>query len=391
MLCLCDLRKEGNRVHMKYQPVLSGYSRVCATVFTVMVMFLCSLSGCGGGSRPPADSTEQTKSVVDEQADGQSDTTTDSPPNASTREKTPLASQDSGQIVRAKVDANGQKWIDNVPVDVWFPDPLKVAGNQQVVVIAPDKTSTTPSNPTGSTAPKPEPKPSGTANWPSLISAEVLESEVKQIRNRLTDKLRTVGSYNSGYLELPPHLATLTVLAAVAIEHPGDIRWKENAKYVRDLSAGMNAEKMVRGAKSYRKIQTPYESIITIFNGSKPATLENAEDATDFSEVADFGYLMKRLDIGSKWLKVNAGSESNFKEKPEEILSEAGVSAVIGKVITMEGYGYADDQEFLGYAKKLVDGARQMTAAAKSGDFASYDTGLNMVYQSCTECHGVYR
>lgn len=300
----------------------------------------------------------------------------------------------------ARVDRDGRKWLGEIPYDVWFHDPLGVAGNTQGVAAAPSVspatellpsvagTTTSPTTAVNTTA---GPASADQTDWKSIIPAEVLDSEVTRIRNRFTQRLQSVGSYNSSYLELPPHIATLAVLAGIALEHPDPIRWKANAKYVRDLAADMGRQKLQTGAASYRTLQVPWEQIVETLDGSRPAALPEGPEETDFSAIADMGALMKRLDVASKWLKVNVGTAEALQEKADDVAHEAAVIAALGKVITTEGYGYSEDEGFLGHALPMIESARKMAEAARTKNFAAYDEGINRVYRACSECHSDYR
>ena len=59
------------------------------------------------------------------------------------------------------------------------------------------------------------------------VPISVIETEVKMIRNHLRQSLQTVGTYNGSYKEIQCDGATLAAIAAVAIEHPASLSWKD--------------------------------------------------------------------------------------------------------------------------------------------------------------------
>lgn len=341
------------------------------------------LAGCGGSDPAP----------VSTQATPQPSTPAPAtpPPQVAQSTQTTPEKKESDQD-------DGRKMIDGIPYDVWFDNPLAVAGNQQAVTPVALPGNTVAATP-GSTTPAAEMKPAGTqppaasgeVDWKTIIPMPVLDSIVKDIRNRLTKNMQSVGTYNTSYLELPTFTSTLAALAGIATEHPGDIGWKKNAKYLRDLAAGISSKQLIRGAKSYREIQVPYEQMIVIMNGSLPAGVPDSEDKKPLSDVASMGDLMKRADIASKWLKSNVGNADALKSDKEKVIEEAHLLASIAKIITTEGYGYVDDKDFLGHANPMTEASLQMVEAAKADNFPEFDKGLTRVYKACTECHSEYK
>ncbi|QDV51062.1 cytochrome c [Gimesia fumaroli] len=360
---------------LKQKPIVWSISASYACL-SVLLLF----TGCGG-STPPATPAPQPQ-------------TNTAPAAAPT---TPVTQTAQAQPQKSEEKKDGRKMIDGIPYDVWFDNPLAVAGNNQSVtpVALPGNTvaanSTTPAAGKMKPAANPEAPAAGGVDWKTIIPMPVLESQVKDIRNRLTKNMQSVGTYNNSYLEIPTFTTTLAALAGIVTEHPEDVGWKKNAKYLRDLAAGISAEPLKRGAKSFREIQVPYEQMIVILNGSVPAGIADADEKKPLSEVASMGDLMKRADIASKWLKSNVGNADALKSEKEKVIEEAHLLAAISKIITTEGYGYVDDEGFLNHANPMADASLQMVAAAKSDNFPEFDKGLTRVYKACTECHSEYK
>lgn len=354
-------------------------------ILSIMLMGICGASllmtGCGGSTPAPPPAQPQ------------------APPVSSSAQATQSA-QTQAQAKKAPEKKDDRKMIDGIPYDVWFDNPLGVAANNQSVtpVSLPGKTVAASSNsnttngemktPTTKDTP---PAATGGIDWKTIIPISVLDEQVKDIRNRLTKNMQSVGTYNTSYLELPTFTATLAVLAGIAAEHSEDIGWKKNAKYLRDLSASISEEPLMRGAKSFRKIQVPYEQMIVILNGSQPAGLPESDDKKPFSDVASMGDLMKRADIASKWLKSNVGNADALKDEKDKVIREAHLLAAISKIITTEGYGYVDDEGFLNYANPMSEASLKMVEAAKGDNFKQFDEGLTQVYKACTQCHSEYK
>lgn len=357
--------------------------------FYYTLVLICSslssavLTGCGGSA--PAPATTQS---------------TPQPATPAPAAPPPQVAQNtqSTPVKKPEKQDDGRKMIDGIPYDVWFDNPLAVAGDQQAitpVALPGNSVAATPAN----TTPAAEMKSAGTQpsaaaggiDWKTIIPMPILDLQVKDIRNRLTKNMQSVGTYNTTYLELPTFASTLAALAGIATEHSEDIGWKKNAKYLRDLAASISSKQLSRGPKSYREVQVPYEQMIVILNGSLPAGIPDSVDKKPLSEVAPMGDLMKRADIASKWLKSNVGNADSLKSEKEKVIEEAHLLAAIAKIITTEGYGYVDDKGFLGHANPMTEASLQMVEAAKADNFPEFDKGLTRVYKACTECHSEFK
>jgi hypothetical protein len=293
-----------------------------------------------------------------------------------------------------RTDSEGRKWFGNVPYDVFFDDPLGVANDNDTVVTMSDSGTAKPEIPAATPTPQgTDPTPTATpsaSGWNELISADALDAEVKRIRNFLNPKLQSVGQYNSNLAMIPQQVATLAVLADVASKHSGEISWKADALYIRDLAGAMNAKPLQRGAKFQRELLGLYEQISDTLNRSRPSDLPEPDADAVVADAADMGFLMKRIEQSYNEMKTNAGSEAGFRESIEMIQREAALLAVLGKVISVGGYGYNDDEEFGAYALTLSGSGRQMVEATATETFSEYDTALSAAYQACNQCHMDY-
>ncbi len=289
----------------------------------------------------------------------------------------------------------GRKEIDGIPYDVFYDDPSTIVQTEGNVS---DKTTGNNTGgggsgtaPTENTDTKPKTASTGTL-WKEIIPKEILEAEIKKIRNKFTRYTQSVGNFNQNIFQIPPDAATLAMLAEIAIEHPDAVSWKDNAKYVRDLANKMVEEDVIRGRKSYDRVKGAFENIVDAMNGTVPPGMEKTEDKKLFSDVADFGFLMKRLERAESWTNTNVGNENAMKAEAEAALQEAYIIAAIAKVILTEGYGYADDdKDFVALALPMHEASLKMATAIKSSAFGAFDEGLNTVSQQCTKCHTIYK
>lgn len=293
-------------------------------------------------------------------------------------------------------DAAGRKWYGDIPLDVWFDDPLEVVANSATVPQEPQVTAqTTPDEGQTDVPAEPDASDSGSGpgqlEWLTVMPAPIFDAEIIRIRTKLGMSLNTVANYNLSMTEIPPDIGELAALANIAIEQDMGVTWGQNAAYVRDLAATMVEQPLMRGASTQRRLKGNFESIEDILNGNLPAGLPETDPVSDFGTQVDYGLLMKRIERGSNWLKTNIVSAESMKENGDLALQECHVVATVAKIITHEDYGYSEDAEYLGYARPMRDAALQMSAAIKQENFEQFDTGISQVLQACTRCHTPYR
>lgn len=366
----------------------------------LMAVLCISGSGCGGSS---------------EEGGGESGTTA----AAESGGAEPVASAESVQAEAATrdrnevwTDANGQKWFGKVPMDAFFDTPYEVATNRTAVggvsgeaeepVVAmaenggssaeePGAVAMTDSAEAPETDPGEPASTGGAKAWAELISSQVLDDEVKSVRNFLQENVTSVGTYNSSMLMIPPRAATLAVLAELVRQEPGNVSWAEDAAYVRDLAGKMNESPLQRGAKDQRRLMELYESVSDILNRSTPADLDEPVDGASFSDVAEMQLLMKRIESAEQLMRTEIASEDAIREKADFLVHEASVLGSLTRIISTDGYGYGDDEEFLGYANTIVNATTQLKDAAATQNFGGFEEAMSAISTACQSCHSVYK
>lgn len=351
-------------------------------LFLCLVTFALVLPGCGSGKKDEAAKPAGTKATT-----GTQPVTQPSPAGGSVAAAEPTYGK-----WEVRTDAEGRKWFGDVPYDVFFDDPLGVANDQAAVAVVtqPDKGTQTPAPGEANKPNESEAAPAG-GGWSSVITAEELMTEVKTIRNFLNPKLQNTGQYNSNLAMIPHNAATLAVLAGIASQHKGDITWKPDALYIRDLAGLMNEEPLQRGAKFQRKLLGLFEQVSDTLNRSRPSDLPDPDPESSLADHAEMGLLMKRLEEAYNELKTNAGSEASFKKNPDKVRRHASIIAALCEAITKEGYGYEDDEEFIAFAKTVVKESRNMVDSIELEEFQAYDKSLSTAYQACNNCHLGYK
>lgn len=370
---------------------------------TLSAFCLAALTGCTETSPAGAQSEPQTAPPQPASGAAPAAATTGQPPSGVTRRRDEVW-----------VDADGRRWFGNIPFDVFFEEPYAIAANKSPVAgsestltaagasdaVTPEMSEEPEDSPAATTVADTVPagtpdttaaQVSGAFSWDQLIDAQTLDDEVKSIRNFFNENLQTVGNYNSAMLMIPSRAATMAALAGIAAEHPGEITWKEDAAWVRDLAAKMNSDALQRGAKDQRRLLELYEGISDTLNRSPPADLEDPAPVESLAEVAEMRLLMMRMSAAEQQMRTEAGTEGSFTANQAMVLHEAAVLGTLSHTVTSAGYGYEDDPKFVGYGQEVVNAAKSIVSAAQAGDFATYEVSLSRISTICQACHSQYK
>ncbi len=364
-------------------PSLSIQRFCCGVMLTGACGLLVSISGCGGSNEGVAKGTansNESKAKPDK--------------SESKRSKSDGAN--------AEASAGGLKTIDGIPYDVFFDKPLTIAANTQTgaatnaTVAANDASKGTPAaEPTTPAKEAPKEEGGGTS-IKDIIDKDSLTNEIKNVRNYLAGKTASVSTYNSSLLEIAPEAATLAVLAVAVSKHPDDVSWKKNAKYVRDLSWKIGEITLSKDGKtknSFDQVSETFAKIDDILKGSEPAGLPDAEADKAFGDAVggNLVAIMKRIKKSEEVLKSTVSSEAGLKKEAEKTAQEGAVLTFLGSILSAPGFGWDGDAEFAGFAKPLIEGGKQISEAAKSGNFALYGEGIIKVSKSCNDCHPKFK
>ena len=188
---------------------------------------------------------------------------------------------------------------------------------------------------------------------------------------------------------IPSRAATIAVLAAIAQVHPERITWKADAGYVRDLAAQMITSPLQRGAQDQRRLLDLFENLSDTLDRSRPAGLEIPSEKS-FADVAEMRLVMMRIESAENELRTEI-SESAFRSQADRVQHEAAILASLMLAMTTEGYGYAEDPDFIGYAQGAIAGAQGLRDAVDANDFAAFELNLSRLGTSCQDCHRDYK
>ncbi|MCA9054338.1 MAG: hypothetical protein KDA75_10905 [Planctomycetaceae bacterium] len=348
---------------------------------------LVALSGCGGGEPPPAPAA-QTQAVPAPAAQP-----------AAASPAVPAASVSGGPR------SSATKWIGGIPYDVFYDRPLEVASDQTGIA----STAATPATPavgaapspstTAASTPMPEPGPAatggsppaggGAVDWASVAPSEQLLEAITTLRNDLQTKLNTLATYNQSWESIGVDATALAAMAGVVEVHPGDVSWKPNAKFARELASQINSNAAKTGRSAYDATKNPYDNLVDLLNGNPPADVE-ADDQAPFGDYADRGTLMETLELTLNDVKSNITTQERLDENPAEIKRKMTVLATLMSVVSTPGYDYVAEADYQKFVKTFVDAAVAGRTAVDGKDLSSFTAAVAEMQKTCNDCHGKY-
>jgi cytochrome c556 len=373
------------RPHRK-EPGTSGLARVLVPFGVALILL-----GCSGGASNSGSVTQSAPPPLPA-----------AKPAAEPKKSDGAATQSDESVeglerrVTIHTDAKGRKWLGDVPYDVFFDHPLDVAA-EGAPSKKPDRPATVAANPPPTGRPEKIPATAekraatGKNDWSRLVDIDVLDAEVKRIRNDLAAQLQSVGKYNTHYQEIAVSGATLATVAQIVAEHSGSLSWKSNAPLVRDLGAKIHDSAHATGATALHATKASYEQVVDVLDGNVPAGVPAAQPQRDFSEVAKRDAIMKRMDHSFQWLKKSGPAQQILKKQSANALHEASLLAALGRVITVGHYDSADDPKYKAHADDLSNSAAAIAAAVKSEDATAFTDAVSRVQKRCDACHADYR
>lgn len=288
------------------------------------------------------------------------------------------------------------KWIGTIPYDVFFDQPLVVAGDATPVgggaatPMPPDKGTPAEGAPAETPAATPVAAAGGKPDWAKVISIDTALEVVKVARSEMNANLTGIPKFNAGMDTIRLNAALMGMMAIVVAEHSEASNWKEKAKYVRDLNYEILGKATEKGSGPYKATQELFEQITGILDGGKPPE-KPADDSKPYVEVADRSDMMKIIDKAMNDLKANIGDPKRMKEQADTVNRQMAMMAALGTMMLDSTYEYADNPEYTGYTNDFINGAKAGLDAVKADKFEDFQGALNKMNNSCNECHPKFR
>jgi hypothetical protein len=300
------------------------------------------------------------------------------------------AQMNKDEPAQNRTDTQSRKFVNKIPYDVFFDKPLQLVANNTAPVAKP--TSRNEKSEATVVAPNAATKSSTDSEfaWHLFLPMDELQSEVKSLRNRLTSALANQGQFRQNIKTIANDSTELAALAAIVQNHDESINWKDKSHYVREFSTQISHAATGLTKEEFEKTKSAFQRLITVLDGSIPADAGDVPEIRPFHEAASRKLLMKRIEKAKDWLKQDVNSESKFKSKLDQIRHEASILSALANVIANKGYGDAESEDYQGYARQLIDGAKEASEASGDGTYGKFKQAIDKINKSCTDCHGTY-
>ena len=233
--------------------------------------------------------------------------------------------------------------------------------------------------------------PAGNDIWAGLITPQSLEDEVKRIKLEFDSVVTTPGAFNSGgYIDARLHLTVLASLFAVINQHPGDVRWKDQAAAARDLISRTAFNCKAGSTQVYNEAKLRKGDLQDLVAGSGLAS-KDAEEETDWTMIADRSPLMEYAELLIEALEDGSRDEGTIKKETDLVKRNSELLALLGEILTQEGMDDADDDDYAKLSRDMAADGKAVTAALGRGDFEAVRLGVSKIRQKCDACHEQYR
>jgi hypothetical protein len=240
--------------------------------------------------------------------------------------------------------------------------------------------------------PSPMPSGGGTGVWDEFVSGQTLEDEIKRTKLELDKDVTTPTAFNGlGHKKCRKHFSLLGMLFAIAHEHNGNVRWKDEAATARDLfgRAGRNCKAATPA--SYNESKLRAQDLADMVAGSRLQSNNEPAGDVDWSLICERSQLMKRIEKSNAKLKEFTANAAAFKSNSDEAKHEAEILSAISLAMQQAGMPDGDDGDYAAFCNTMKDAGKEIVEATKLGNVEAANKALGNVSRACDECHEIYR
>ncbi|QDT07541.1 hypothetical protein K227x_59690 [Rubripirellula lacrimiformis] len=234
-------------------------------------------------------------------------------------------------------------------------------------------------------------KADANGGWGKLISPTSIEDEIKRVRLRFDATITTPGAFNSGgYQDARLDLTILATLFAVIVEHPGDVRWKDESAAARDLLARTAFNCKAGSTQVYNEAKLRKADLQDLVSGAG-LTARDAAPENTWSDIADRSPLMEYAERLVESLEDHSQDVAAVEQNADAIKRDAELLSTLGEVLTKEGMDEADDQDYVKLSHEMMGDTSKVVAAIERRDFEAARSSAAGIRQRCDACHEQYR
>lgn len=227
--------------------------------------------------------------------------------------------------------------------------------------------------------------------WSKHVSAATIEDEVKSIQNQLALDITTPVKFKSEYAKSHQSFSILSMVFGIVREYDGDVRWKKDAAAAQASFQKAAANSRVGTIQAYESCKRRNEDLREMVRGGNFAETEKPAATLDWSAVIDRNPIMHRLETSRKKLKELTANQSDFNRGIANVLHESQMVAAMAQALQRENMPEYDEDGYTDYAKQMSNAATQAAQACKTKDYDSASKAINLIGQSCSNCHDEWK
>jgi hypothetical protein len=227
--------------------------------------------------------------------------------------------------------------------------------------------------------------------WSKYISGSTIEDEVKALQNSLVRDVTSPVKFKSDYAKAHQSFSILSMLFGVIREYDSDVRWKKHAELAQVSFERAAANSRVGTIQAFESCKRRKEDLQEMVRGGNFAGEEKPPATLDWASVIERSPIMDRLQVSIDLLKQSSANEGDFNRNVEKIKHESELVAAMAQTLMRENMTDADDDGYLEFSKSMSKAAVQTGKACDEKDFDKASTAINLIGQSCSNCHDEWR
>ena len=227
--------------------------------------------------------------------------------------------------------------------------------------------------------------------WSRLISAATLEDEVKSLLQDLNRNLTTISRFRSDHTKIQKSFDQLSVMFGVIREYDGKIRWKADAAVAQKSFETAAVSARSGDEPAFASSKRSIEDLVQLVRGDRFPGKAKPPETLDWSTVTGHTPIMKRLQVLHDEIKSASSNEKEFKKQQPKIVHYAELIALMAEAVQQADMDYADDEEYVAYAKQMQTAATTAAKAGRNNNYEMLSNAVNGVSQGCADCHGDFR
>lgn len=224
-------------------------------------------------------------------------------------------------------------------------------------------------------------------SWANHISGETIENEVKAISNSLARDITSPVKFKSDYGKVHQSFAMLSMLFAIIREYDGDVRWQRFAPDAQASFERAAASSRTGTSQAFESCKRRKEGLAEMVRGGNFGGEDKAPEQLDWSAVIERSPIMDRLQVAYGKLKIATSNEKEFAKNTELIRSESELIAAMAQTLIQENMTDAEEDSYKEFAVAMSDAANTVVQGCKTKDYKSAAQGVNLINQSCSNCH----